>query len=771
MASAMVANERVYVAVGKDAEQSKSTLEWALNTFDGHFRILHVHRPGPTQPSGTSAGSQELEMENMHKILDAYINICSQAQVYAEKRFLENRDIGKGIVELVEQHAITKLVMGAAADIHYYESMTELKSAKAMFVDLHAHPSCQIWFVCGGRVIRKREGDLNTIDMDVMPLSSSLSPYSAEPNSRLPRTPSTGSSEVDDDLLMVTYERGEPSRTTFTLSSSRQDDAHHFPPYSSQGTVWNSEIYSHFEKAMVEAENARREAFQELMRRMQECESDIIEANRRERAFENLYKEEMRRRRELEVIYAEERESHEMVNKQKEEAILIFMDHRKSLENQVSASNQIINELNGRIAASEGVLEICKKEIHDLQAERDDAVRLMEELRKNRPSASSSNSQDFLSQFSFLEIQIATKNFDPSMNIGEDGCWSTFKGFLRHTHVAVKKMGTDSPCDPSWFQRELDIMTNLRHPNIVTLIGVCHEARALIYEHMPNGSLEDLLMYHEDKTPLPYQSRIRIASQICSALIFLHTNHPHFFVHGDLRLANIMLDANFVAKLCGLGNGPSQYRTNLEPADFPHLDPHYLSTGEMSAKSDVYSFGVLLLQLLTGRVALDDFASEIRDAVNGENMSYMATLLDPLAGEWPVTPTADLVRLALRCCNMDPSDRPDLGSQVWSMLKEMLADSHAEVGPSDHRSYPEEGNDPPDDFLCPISRMIMQEPAVAADGHTYEKEALISWFSTGSNISPKTNLPLPHLDLIPNYTFRSFIQEWLQTHPHQFSVS
>lgn len=248
---------------------------------------------------------------------------------------------------------------------------------------------------------------------------------------------------------------------------------------------------------------------------------------------------------------------------------------------------------------------------------------------------------------------------------------------------------------------QLDIMTKLRHPNLVTLVGVCPEVWALVYEHLPNGSLEDLLIHHEDRTPLSYQRRIRIASEICSALIFLHTNKPHFFVHGDLRLGNILLDANFAAKLSGLGNGPGR-RTNLEPANLPHLDPHYRSTGELSAKSDVYSFGVVLLQLLTGR-AVFNFAREMRDAVNGGNTSHVTALLDPVAGEWPVRSVTDLARLALRCCDVDPNNRPDLGSEVWSML-ELLRASHMEV-PSSRNTFPEEDAGVPDNFICPISHV------------------------------------------------------------------
>ncbi|XP_031391631.1 U-box domain-containing protein 33-like isoform X2 [Punica granatum] len=680
---------------------------------------------------------RELERENMHKVLDAYIHICNQAEVYAEKRFVEMSDIGKGIVELIELHAVTKLVMGAAADVHYSEGMTELKSTKAMFVNLHAHPSCQIWFTCRGRVIHRREGDLNTVDMDFMPSSVPL--YSEESNSRSSPS-STASSEVDDDLVMVTYERGESSGSIFVPASAPlSEDAHHFPPFNPPEAIRNDEIYDQFERSMVEAENARREAFGGLMRRLQKSEKNAIEAIRRARAFENMYKEESRRRKELEDILTKEKQAYEAMTK----------------------------ELNDKIVASERMLESCKQERDDLQVERDNAVGITEDLLRDRASeASSSQQEGFLSEFSFLEIQRATDNFEPSKKIGEDGYCNIYRGFLHHTQVAVKMLQSDSPRAPSQFQQELDIMSKLRHPNLMTLIGICPEACALVYEYLPNGSLEDQLLYQVDTPLLSYQTRIRIASEICSALIFLHTNKPSLYIHGDLRPGNILLDANFAAKLCGFGRGPG-LRINLEPGDCPHVDPHFLTTGELSAKSDVYSFGVVLLQLLTGRVAFN-LDREMRDAVNGGNTSYMTALLDPLAGEWPVRLATDLAHLALRCCDMDPNNRPDLGSEVWSVL-EMQRASHVEV-PSFHQSNPEEDDRVPDNYLCPISHEIMEEPTVAADGYTYEAQEVREWLDRGHNTSPLTNLPLDHLNLTPNRVVRSMIQEWLDNHPH-FSVS
>lgn len=228
-------------------------------------------------------------------------------------------------------------------------------------------------------------------------------------------------------------------------------------------------------------------------------------------------------------------------------------------------------------------------------------------------------------------------------------------------------------------------MSKLRHPNIVTLIGVCSDRYALVYEHLQNGSLEDRLACTDDTPPLPWQTRITIASLVCSTLSFLHSNKPHCYIHGNLKPDNILLDANFAPKLSDFGTArpnPINYR------DFPHLDP---LGGELplSPKSDTYSFGVLVLQLLTGRRCALSLVRDVKDALDGGNTSYMALLLDPLV-EWPPQLAMKLAQLAVDCCDMDQSRRPDLGLDVGRVLDQMRA------------SIPCQNNHPPDHFLCPI---------------------------------------------------------------------
>jgi len=254
---------------------------------------------------------------------------------------------------------------------------------------------------------------------------------------------------------------------------------------------------------------------------------------------------------------------------------------------------------------------------------------------------------------------------------------------------------------------QVDVLSKLRHPHLVTLIGACSEACALIYEYLPNGNLEDRLNCKGNTPPLSWQVRIRIASELCSALIFLHSSTPTSIVHGDLKPGNVLLDANLSCKLSEFGicladhntRNITQYHETDPKGTFLYLDPHFLTTGELSPKSDTYAFGIILLQLLTGRPAFG-LVKEIRDVIDEENLT---SFIDPLAGDWPFVQAMQLARLALKCCQMQRSSRPDLASEVWSVL-EPMRDS---CGPLSRFQFGSlQCQTPPPYFICPILQAI-----------------------------------------------------------------
>ncbi|XP_010508085.1 PREDICTED: U-box domain-containing protein 33-like isoform X1 [Camelina sativa] len=170
--SSGILEEKIFVAVGKNVWKNTSNLLWALENSEGNrICILHIHQPSPTIPVlGTrfeaSTADEELvrayrgkETVKTDKILQEYLSICLKKGVQAEKLCFAMDSIEKGILEMIQQHKIRKLVMGAAADKHYSMKMEDLRSKKASFVCEQAPATCQIQFTCKGNLIHTRFGE------------------------------------------------------------------------------------------------------------------------------------------------------------------------------------------------------------------------------------------------------------------------------------------------------------------------------------------------------------------------------------------------------------------------------------------------------------------------------------------------------------------------------------------------------------------------------------------------------------------------------------
>ncbi|XWS46100.1 hypothetical protein CRYUN_Cryun14cG0034500 [Craigia yunnanensis] len=584
------------------------------------------------------------------------------------------------------------------------------------------------------------------------PQSSVLSSCSSSGMTDAALVPYTGT-EVNENGLE--YSSMPQAKENFHLSS---------PPSVLDGTIDNT-LYDQLQQVMAEAANSRREAFEEAVRRAK-AEKNGLEAIRRVKESEILYTQELKQRKEIEEALAKEKEELSRMKNQRDEVMVELqnaLDQKSSLEKQIVESEKVVKELEEKIISAVELLQNYKKERDELQMERDNALKEAEELRKSRAETSGSHMPQFFSEFSFSEIEEATRNFDPTLKIGEGGYGSIYKGLLRHTTVAIKMLHAHSLQGPSEFQQEVDVLSKTRHPNLVTLIGACPEAWTLIYEYLPNGSLEDRLSCRDNSPPLSWQTRIRIATELCSVLIFLQSSKPHGIVHGDLKPANILLDANFVTKLsdfgiCRLLSNNTTVCCRTDPkGTFAYMDPEFLATGELTPKADVYSFGVILLRLLTGKQALG-ITKEMQYALDNGNLK---NLLDPLAGDWPFVQAEQLANLALRCCEMSRKSRPDLSTDVWRVLEPMRASCGSS---SSFQLGSEEHYQPPSYFICPIFQEVMQDPHVAADGFTYEAEALKGWLDSGHDTSPMTNIKLAHCNLVPNLALRSAIQEWLQQH-------
>ncbi|VFQ64768.1 unnamed protein product [Cuscuta campestris] len=277
-------------------------------------------------------------------------------------------------------------------------------------------------------------------------------------------------------------------------------------------------------------------------------------------------------------------------------------------------------------------------------------------------------------RYTIDEIDEATEHFSESRKIGEGGYGPVFKCLLDHTPVAVKVLRPDAAQGRSQFLKEIEVLSCLRHPNMVMLLGACPEYGCLVYDYMSNGSLEERLMKRGDKPALSWQVRFRIAAEVATGLMFLHQTKPEPVVHRDLKPANILLDEYYVSKIGDVGlarlvpaaaaDDVTQLRMTSAAGTFCYIDPEYQQTGMLGVKSDVYSFGIVLLQLLTAKPAMG-IAHRVSDAVE---KGKFEDVLDPVVTNWPVEEALTMAKIGMQCSQLRRKDRPDLGKQVLPEL-------------------------------------------------------------------------------------------------------
>jgi hypothetical protein len=211
-------------------------------------------------------------------------------------------------------------------------------------------------------------------------------------------------------------------------------------------------------------------------------------------------------------------------------------------------------------------------------------------------------------RFSFKELARATNNFNDEEKLGQGGFGGVYRGFLQDSNsfIAVKRVSKQSKQGIKEYASEVKIISRLRHRNLVQLIGWCHERGELllIYEFMPNGSLDSHLFTEESL--LIWETRYKFAQGLALALLYLHEEWEQCVVHRDIKSSNIMLDSNFNAKLGDFGlarlvDHVKGSQTTVLAGTMGYMAPECVTSGNASKESDVYSFGIVALEIACGR--------------------------------------------------------------------------------------------------------------------------------------------------------------------------
>ncbi|KAI3918749.1 hypothetical protein MKX01_042069 [Papaver californicum] len=332
-------------------------------------------------------------------------------------------------------------------------------------------------------------------------------------------------------------------------------------------------------------------------------------------------------------------------------------------------------------------------------------------------------------KYKWEDIVSATSSFSENLKLGTGAFGTVYKCNLQNITAAVKVLHSNEGQRNKEFQQELEILSKIRHPHLLLLLGACPEQGCLVYEYMENGNLEDRLFQKNNTPPMPWFDRYRVAWEVGSALLFLHTSKPTPIIHRDL---NKIGDVGLSTWLPSVNSSVSTTYTETDlVGTLCYIDPEYQRSGSVSPKSDVYAFGMMILQLLTAKPALA-LAYNVETALEDGNL---AELLDPKAGNWPIEETQELALLGMNCVELRIADKANRKF------------SHSvQSAPANH-------------FICPILQDVMENPCVASDGYTYDRKAIENWLAENDK-SPMTIMPLPDMNLTPNYSLLAAIMEW-----------
>ncbi|XP_020261369.1 probable serine/threonine-protein kinase PIX7 isoform X3 [Asparagus officinalis] len=318
------------------------------------------------------------------------------------------------------------------------------------------------------------------------------------------------------------------------------------------------------------------------------------------------------------------------------------------------------------------------------------------------PFLSFSQRSNNLRIFTFSELKNATRNFSRALMIGEGGFGCVYRGMIRISEdpsrkieIAIKQLNRKGLQGHKEWLTEVNVLGVVEHHNLVKLVGYCAEddergpQRLLVYEYMPNRSVEDHLSNRMNK-PLSWDMRLRVALDAARGLTYLHEGMDFQIIFRDLKTSNILLDENWNAKLSDFGlarEGPAEGLSHVSTAvvgTAGYAAPEYMLTGRLTSKSDIWSYGVVLYELITGRRPMDRNRPKSEQKLLEWVKPYISdpkkfpTIMDQrLAGHCSVKSAMKLAAVANRCLLRQPKSRPKM-SEVLEIIQSIV--ENEEIG-------------------------------------------------------------------------------------------
>ncbi|XP_044496505.1 U-box domain-containing protein 52-like [Mangifera indica] len=675
-----IGNGLVAVAIDKD-KGSQYAIKWALDNLlsKGQTVILiHVLRHSQSQVHDVNSSAYKLQLEKQNRDLFLTFHCyCTRKDIHCFDVSLEGTDIAKTLAEYVSSAAIENLVLGAPSRHGFMRRFKIDVPTSAMKA---APDFCNVFVISKGKISSKRNAsrsapvtspllhqlefkkdhsesqannnrslrDRTPVKPRISHEGSVRSPFAG---GGLPRKSFGVFSELDSDISFISSgrpstEHSSPMVYDIDLSQPTRLSTSSDQSFGSErlGIKFNDRNPHEF--SFMSQESGRTSC---------SCSSQNVDE----------MEAEMRR------LKLELKQTMDMYSMACKEALLAKQKAQELQRSRLEEEQRVEEARNGEEAA----LSLAEKEKAKCKSalEAAEAAKRIAELEAQRRLNFGMKADLRYRRYTIDELEIATESFSEHLKIGEGGYGPVYKGYLDHTAVAIKVLHPDAAQGRSQFQREIEILSCIRHPNMVLLLGACPEYGIIVYEYMANGSLDDCLFHRGKTEPLSWQLRFRIAAEIATGLLFLHQTKPEPLVHRDLKPGNILLDQNCVSKISDVGlarlvpavaENVTQYRKTSTAGTLCYIDPEYQQTGMLGVKSDVYSLGVVLLQLITAKPPMG-LAHNFGKAIESGTLSEM---LDPSVADWPVEETLSFAKLALQCAELRRKDRPDLGKVVLPEL-------------------------------------------------------------------------------------------------------
>ncbi|ESR62322.1 hypothetical protein CICLE_v10017560mg [Citrus x clementina] len=309
-------------------------------------------------------------------------------------------------------------------------------------------------------------------------------------------------------------------------------------------------------------------------------------------------------------------------------------------------------------------------------------------VRGNGSCKKQEESQAFpLFPLDLIDIVKATQDFSQENKLGEGGFGPVYKGVLGDgKEIAVKRLSRTSGQGLQEFKNEVTVIAKLQHRNLVRLLGCCLEENEslLIYEYMPNKSLDVFLFDSMRNLQLDWKRRISIIKGIARGLLYLHEDSRLKIIHRDLKTSNILLDHEMNPKISDFGmarifgGNQSEANTNRVVGTYGYMAPEYAMEGIFSVKSDVFSFGVVLLEIISGKKSSGFYHSEHGPSLlayiwklwcEGHAAESMDSVVKQSCDQAELL---KYIHIGLLCVQEDPIDRPTMSSVAVMLASDIL---------------------------------------------------------------------------------------------------